>query len=126
MAADEDIRIMIRALTAMGFRNVVFVADQIYEMKKDKIQGRPSPALTRTVMYSIYHGAVPVSDKRTLGWKGGPDGCTDCHSDTSAFFMQLKVLNVGKFLKESYPVPKEPVAEPQMADWGLTGVPPSE
>ncbi len=40
--------------------------------------------------------------------------------------MKLKVRGVGKFLKDSYPVPKEPFAEPQMADWGLTGVPPSE
>jgi hypothetical protein len=126
VATDEDIRNMIRALSGMGFRNVVFVADQLYEMKKDKIQGRPVPALTRAVMYSIYHGTAPVADKKILGWKGGPDGCTDCHSDTSPFFMKLKVRNVGKFLKESYPVPKEPVAEPQMVDWGLTAVPASE
>jgi hypothetical protein len=126
VATEEDILLMIRALTAMGFRNVVFVADQIYELKKDKIQARPAPAETRAVMYSIYHGTVAVSDKKTLGWKGGPDGCTDCHSDTSPFFMKLKVRNVGKFLKENYPTPKEPHAEPQMADWGLTGVPASE
>ena len=126
VATEEDIRIMIRALTDMGFRNVVFVADQLYEMKKDKVEGRPAPALTRAAMYSVYHGTAPVSDKKIPGWKGGPDGCADCHSDTSPFFMKLKVRNVGKFLKESYPVPKEPVAEPQLTEWGLTGVPASE
>jgi hypothetical protein len=126
VATEEDILLMIRALTAMGFKNVVFVADQIYELRKDKIQSRSAPSETRAVMYSIYHGAVPVSDKKTLGWKGGTDGCMDCHSDTSPFFMKLKVRNVGKFLKENYPVPKEPNAEPQMAEWGLTAIPSSE
>jgi hypothetical protein len=126
VATEEDIRLMLKALTDMGFRNVVFVADQLYELKKDKVQGRPSPALTRAVMYSIYHGTTPVSDKKILGWKGGPDGCTDCHADNSPFFTKLKVRGVGKFLKDSYPVPKEPIAEPQMVDWGLTGVPASE
>jgi hypothetical protein len=126
VATEEDIRIMIRALTDMGFRDVVFVADQLYELKKDKIQGHPVPALTRAVMFPIYHGNMPVSAKKTLGQKGKPDGCTDCHADNSLFFTKLKVRSVGKFLKGSYPVPKEPMAEPQMVDWGLTGVPASE
>ncbi len=126
VAADEDIRNMIRSLTDMGFRNVVFVSDQLYELKKDKIQGRPVPALTRAVMFPIYHGNMPVSAKKTLGQKGKPDGCTDCHADNSPFFTKLKVRGVGKFLKDSYPVPKEPIAEPQMVDWGLTAVPASE
>ena len=126
VATEEDIRIMIQALTSMGYRNVVFVADQLYEMKKDKIQGRPAPALTRAVMFPIYHGNMPVSAKKTLGQKGNKDGCTDCHADNAPFFTKLKVRGVGKFLKDSYPTPKEPIAEPQMADWGLTGVPASE
>jgi hypothetical protein len=110
----------------MGYRNVVFVADQLYEMKKNKVQGRPAPAQTRAVMFPIYHGNMPVSAKKTLGQKGKPDGCTDCHADNAPFFTKLKVRGVGKFLKDSYPTPKEPIAEPQMADWGLTGVPASE
>ena len=126
VATEEDIRIMIQALTSSGYRNVVFVADQLYEMKKDKIQGRPAPAQTRAVMFPIYHGNMPVSAKKTLGQKGNKDGCTDCHADNAPFFTKLKVRGVGKFLKDSYPTPKEPIAEPQMADWGLTGVPASE
>ncbi len=126
VATEEDIRLMSKALTDLGFRNVVFVADQLYEIKKDKVQGRPAPALTQAVMFPIYHGNLPVSAKKTLGQKGKPDGCTDCHADNAAFFTKLKVRNVGKFLKDSYPMPKEPIAEPQMVDWGLTGVPASE
>ena len=126
VATQEDILLMIRSLGAMGFKNVVFVADQLYELKKDKIQGRPVPALTRAVMFPIYHGNLPVSAKKTLGQKGNKDGCTDCHADNAPFFTKLKVRGVGKFLKESYPTPKEPIAEPQMADWGMTGVPASE
>lgn len=126
VATEEDIRIMIRALTDMGFRNVVFVADQLYGLKKDKIQGSPVPGLTQAVMFPIYHGNLPVSAKKTLGQKGNKDGCTDCHADNAPFFTKLKVRGVGKFLKDSYPVPKEPIAEPQMVDWGLTGVPASE
>ena len=126
VATPEDILAMIRSLTGMGFRNVVFVADQLYEIRKDKLEGRPAPGLTRAVMFSIYHGNMPVAAKKTLGQKGKPDGCADCHADDSPFFTKLRVRSVGKFLKDSYPVPKEPVAEPQMADWGLTGVPASE
>ncbi len=126
VATEADIRAMIRALEAMGYRNVVFVADQLYELKKDKIQGRPAPSLTRAVMFGIYHGNLPVSAKKTLGQKGKPDGCADCHADNSAFFTKLNVRGVGKFLKNSYPVPKEPFAEPQMLDWGFTAVPASE
>jgi cytochrome c553 len=126
VATEEDIRTMIRALTDMGFRNVVFVADQLYELKNDKLQGSPAPALTQAVMFPIYHGNMPVSAKKTLGQKGNKDGCADCHADNSPFFTKLKVRGVGKFLKDSYPTPKEPIAEPQLVDWGMTGVPPSE
>jgi hypothetical protein len=126
VATEQDMLLMIKALSAMGFRNVVFVADQLYELKKDKIQGSPAPALTQAVMFPIYHGNLPVSTKKTLGQKGNKDGCADCHADNAPFFTKLKVRGVGKFLKESYPTPKEPIAEPQMADWGLTGVPASE
>jgi hypothetical protein len=126
VATEEDMLLMIKALGNLGFRNVVFVADQLYELKKDKIQGRPVPALTRAAMFPIYHGNLPVSAKKTLGQKGNTDGCADCHADNSPFFTKLKVRSVGKFLKDSYPTPKEPIAEPQMVDWGLTGVPPSE
>ena len=126
VATEADMLAMIKALEAMGYRNVVFVADQLYELKKDKIQGRPVPALTRAVMSPIYHGNLPVSAKKTLGQKGKPDGCADCHADDAPYFTKLKVRGVGKFLKDSYPVPKEPIAEPQMLEWGMTGVPPSE
>jgi len=126
VATEQDILLMIRALGAMGYRNVVFVADRLYELKKDKVQGRPAPALTRAVMFGIYHGNLPVAAKKTLGHKGKPDGCADCHADDSAFFTKLKVRGVGRFLKDSYPVAKEPFAEPQMLDWGFTGVPASE
>lgn len=126
VATEADILAMIKALEAMGHRNVVFMADQLYELKKDKIVGRPAPALTRAVMFPIYHGNLPVSAKKTLGQKGKPDGCADCHADNAPYFTKLKVRGVGKFLKDGYPVAKEPIAEPQMLDWGFTGVPASE
>jgi hypothetical protein len=126
VATEQDMLLMIKALSDMGFKNVVFVADQLYELKKDKVLGRPVPALTGAVMFPIYHGNLPVSAKKTLGQKGNKDGCADCHADNSPFFTKLKVRGVGKFLKDGYPTPKEPIAEPQMADWGLTGVPASE
>jgi hypothetical protein len=126
VATETDIHLMIKALGSQGFKNVVFVADQLYEMKKDKVQGRPAPALTTAVMFPIYHGNMPVSAKKTLGQKGNKDGCADCHAENAPFFTKLKVRGVGKFLKDGYPVPKEPIAEPQLVDWGMTGVPPSE
>ena len=110
----------------MGFRNVVFVADQLYELKKDKIQGRPVPALTRAVDVPDLPRQPARVGQEDPGTEGQKDGCTDCHADNAPFFTKLKVRSVGKFLKDSYPTPKEPIAEPQMVDWGLTGVPASE
>ncbi len=108
---------MIKALSDMGFKNVVFVADQLYELKKDKIQGRPVPALTGAVMFPIYHGNLPVSAKKTLGQKGNKDGCADCHADNSPFFTKLKVQGRGEIPQGQLPDPEG--AHRGAADGGL-------
>ena len=72
MATPDDILAMIRSLTGMGFRNVVFVADQLYEVKKDKLEGRPAPAVTKSVMFPVYHGNMPVAAKKLSARRESP------------------------------------------------------
>ena len=108
---------MIKALERMGFKNVVFVADQLYELKKDKIQGRPVPALTRAVMFPIYHGNLPVSAKKTLGQKGNKDGCADCHADNCALLHEAQGAGCGEIPQGQLPDPEG--AHRGAADGGL-------
>jgi len=119
VATTDDSRMMIQALTRMGFKNVVFVSDQVYELRKGELVATPDPKVTKAAVYSVHHNVVPLNTGKTLGAKG----CTDCHEDSAAFFSKLRIRNVGKFLKEDYPSPKEPNAEPQMSEWGLRSVP---
>ena len=77
---------MIRALDDEGFRNVVFVADQLYELKKERVLGKHRAGIDPGRHVPDFHGNLPVSAKKTLGQKGNKDGCTDCHADNSPFF----------------------------------------
>ena len=120
VATPEDVQKMIPALTRLGFKNVVFVADQVYEIKKGKVVSSPAPA--GAAVYSVHHNVVAASSGKTLWAKG----CADCHADEAAFFSKWKIRNVGKFLREDYPQPREPNAAPQMTEWGLRGVPAAE
>jgi hypothetical protein len=47
----------------------------------------------------------------------------DCHTDNAPFFTKGQIKNVRGFLKDDYPVLKEPNVEPQMSEWGLKNVP---
>lgn len=128
IVTDMDILSMIKTLSGMGFKRVVFVADRIYEVQKGRLQkgkgiSPETPLSVRGSSFPVYHNVLPVEKKKTYGAKGGPDGCLDCHGETSPFFTKMKVLNVGRFLKEDYPAPKEPNAGPQMLEWGIRNVP---
>ena len=117
VATEQDMLLMIKALSDMGFKNVVFVADQLYELKKDKILGRPVPALTRAVMFPIYHGNLPVSAKKTLGQKGNKDGCTDCHADNCTLLHEAQGAGCGEIPQGRLPDPEG--AHRGAADGGL-------
>lgn len=126
VATEKDIAAMIRSLTDAGFKNVVLVGQRIYEMRGGKLTSREIVKPVPRPSYAVFHNVAPIEKKKTYGAKGSPDGCLDCHSDTAPFFTKLKILNVGRFLKENYPTPKEPNAEPQMYGWGMRSVPAHE
>jgi hypothetical protein len=114
---------MLKALSALGFRNAVFVADQVYELKEGKIVSSADASRTKALSYPLHHAVVPLKSGLTYGAKGAPEGCLDCHSDSAPFFTKMKITNIGSFLKNDYPIPKEPNAVMQMQEWGLTAVP---
>lgn len=126
IATDADIKRMIKALSDQGMKNIVFISNRLYEVLNGKlVSSQIAPAVSRS-SYPIFHNVSPVEKKKTYGAKGNPEGCLDCHGENSPFFTRMKVLNVGRFLKENYPIPKEPNAEPQMYEWGIRTVPPYE
>ena len=122
VVSDQDIERMLGALGKRGFRNVVYVADRAYTLEKGKVLAADHPA-TRAQSYAIEHNVSPLEKKLTYGAKGKPDGCMDCHTDNAPFFTKGQIKNVRGFLKDDYPVLKEPNAEPQMSEWGLKNVP---
>ncbi|MBN2284042.1 MAG: hypothetical protein JXO48_09150 [Deltaproteobacteria bacterium] len=123
IATDDTIKAMIEALTEMGFSNVVFVSDRIYELKDGVVVSYDDPFTTHPHNFPVHHNIVPVEKRMTYGSKGKPRGCYDCHSDTSVFFTKMIVSNPGRFLTQDYPTPREPNAEPQMYHWGFEEVP---
>ena len=121
--ADNDIFRMTAALTAQGFRNVVYLADRIYEAADGKlIAGKK---LIAADSYPVAHGVVPLEWKAAYGARGKPDGCRDCHDKGAPFFSRVQVENMREFLRR-YPELKAPQALPQMNGWGITRVPPSQ
>ncbi|OPY88181.1 MAG: hypothetical protein A4E73_03442 [Syntrophaceae bacterium PtaU1.Bin231] len=125
VATEKDIAAMIRSLSEAGFKNVVLVGQRLYEIRGGKLTSSEIVKPDERPSYAVFHNVAPV-EKKTYGAKGSPDGCLDCHSDTAPFFTKLKILNVGRFLGENYPTPKEPNAEPQMYGWGIRSVPAHE
>ena len=121
VVSDRDITEMINGLTKTGFRNIVFVADRIYELNKGKVISQPLKG--KPLYYPIEHGVVPLAGKLTYGGKGRPGGCMDCHQEGAAFFAKMEIKNIRGFLKNDYPLLKEPNAAPQYQSWGLRGVP---
>lgn len=123
IATTEQIKDMILALTDMGFSNVVFVSDEIYELKDDKIVSYHDPFTAHPHNFPVHHNIVEIELQKTYGAKGNPDGCKDCHAEDSIFFTKKLITNVGRFLVEDYPVADKPNAEPQMENWGFKEVP---
>ena len=123
IATDAQIKEMIESLTEMGFHNVVFVSDKIYELKDGTVVSYEDHLTAHPHNFPVHHNIVPIDRDVTYGSRGKPDGCYDCHSDTSTFFTRMLVRNPGRFLVEDYPTPKEPNAEPQMYQWGFKEVP---
>jgi hypothetical protein len=121
--SDGDIRRMIAALTRQGFRNVVYVSDRVYAVEKGTLVATDRPAMAHEKPYTVEHGMAPVAQRTAYGAKGNPDGCMNCHADDAAFFAKLKIKNMRGFLKDDYPVVREPHAGPQMLDWGMSLVP---
>lgn len=121
--SEGDIQRMIGALTGQGFRNVVYISDRVYAMDKGKLVSSDRPAMPHEKPYTVEHSIVPVVQRKTYGSKGKPDGCTNCHADDAAFFSKLTIKNMRGFLKDDYPALREPNAQPQMLDWGMTLVP---
>jgi len=73
--------------------------------------------------YTVEHGVAPVAKRTAYGNKGHPDGCMNCHADDAVFFTKLRIRNMRSFLKDDYPAVREPNAQPQMLDWGMSLVP---
>ncbi len=126
VSTEADIKSLIRALTEAGFKNVVMVGRKLYEVKEGRLVDSEILRPVERPSFAVYHNVVPLERKKTYGAKGSPDGCLDCHSDNASFFTKMKILHVGRFLKENYPTPKEPNAEPQMFGWGVRAVPAHE
>jgi hypothetical protein len=121
VVSDRDMTEMIKALTQAGFRNAVYVSDQVYELKNEKIIA--APLQKNTLYYAIEHGVVDPGKKSTYGRKGRPDGCIQCHDDGSPFFNKKDIKNVREFLRKDYPGLKEPNSAPQYEIWGLKSIP---
>jgi hypothetical protein len=123
--SDGDIRKMISALTARGFRNVVYVTDQLYGMSRGKLAASPLPPSARVQYYAVVHGVNPLDSRMVYGAGGKPNGCMNCHADDAPFFSKIRVNSIRGFMKD-YPALKSPNVHPQMKDWGLDDVPPFE
>lgn len=126
VASEDHIKAMISALADMGFKNVVFVSDRIYELKHDTLSSYHDPFTAHPHIFPVHHNIVSIENRKTYGSEGKPEGCRDCHSKGSVFFTKMLINNPGRFLVEDYPAPREPNAEPQMYHWGFEEVPEPE
>ena len=118
---DDDIIKMSRQLTGLGFREVVFVSDRVYQAGTQGLKATPLPG--PPVMYGVEHGVIPLAKQQAYGTKGAGEGCGDCHSDTASFFNKMTIKNLRGMLKDDYPQLKDPNAVPQYESWGLKGTP---
>ncbi len=121
VVSDSDITAMIQALGRSGFANVVYVSDSVYELKNNKLSA--SPLTFKPLYYAVEHGVTALARKGTFGHKGHPDGCMQCHDDSSAFFTKKDISNIREFLKKDYPALKDSSAVAQYEIWGLRSVP---
>ena len=123
VVSEDDIQRMIGALTSRGFRNVVYVSDRVYSIAKGKLISSDRLPMAHEKPYTVEHGIAPVAKRTAYGNKGNPDGCMNCHADDAVFFTKLRIRNMRGFLKDDYPAVREPNAQPQMLDWGMSLVP---
>jgi hypothetical protein len=121
--SDKDIQRMIGALIRQGFRNVVYVSDRVYAVDKGNLISFDRPAMAHEKPYTIEHNIARIVKRTTYGNKGNPDGCMNCHADDASFFTKLRIRNMRGFLKDDYPAVREPNAQLQMMDWGMSLVP---
>ena len=61
VVSDRDIQDMIKRLTAMGFRNVVYLSDRVYALEQERIVSYPLPE--KILFYPIEHGVSPLARK---------------------------------------------------------------
>jgi len=115
--SDGDIRQMIRSMTQLGFRNVVYLSDRVYRLRGDKLTA--VPVRDRPLFFSIAHGVTPLSRKGAYGAKG----CKQCHDENAPFFAKKTIRNMRGFLKDDYPALRAPNSVSQMTEWGLENVP---
>jgi nitrate/TMAO reductase-like tetraheme cytochrome c subunit len=124
VVSDPDIMQMISGLTRDGFKNVLYISDQVYELKNGKIMS--TPLKQNILYYAVEHGVAGLAAKTTYGLQGRPAGCMQCHDESAPFFAKKDIKNIREFLRKDYPVLKEPNAVPQYELWGLRSVPPFE
>lgn len=115
--SDGDVRRMIGALTRQGFLGVVYLSDQIYRLKGNKLTAGPLPA--GEPVFLIPHGVSPLNRQWTLGAKG----CHQCHDESAPFFTKNTIRNMRGFLRDDYPALRPPNSVPQMTEWGMEDVP---
>jgi hypothetical protein len=123
VVSDNDIQRMIGTLTKRGFRNVVYVSDRVYALDKGQLVSSHRPTMAHEKPYTVEHSIAPLVKKTAYGNRGRPDGCMNCHADDASFFAKLRIRNMRGFLKDDYPAVREPNAQPQMLDWGMSLVP---
>lgn len=119
--SDRDITEMIRQLTGLGFSNVVYVSDRIYELKNGQVAA--APLRSGPIYYAAEHGVTALVKKSAYGGKGRPDGCMQCHDDAAPFFAKKDIQNIREFMRKDYPALKDSSAAMQYEIWGLRSVP---
>lgn len=115
--SDGDILRMIGTLTRQGFGGVVYLSDQVYRRKGDRLTAGPLPDTKASFL--IPHGVSPLKRQWTLGAKG----CSLCHDDDAPFFTKNTIRNMRGFLRDDHPELRAPNSVSQMTDWGLEDVP---
>jgi hypothetical protein len=69
--------------------------------------------------FLIPHGVAPLNRQ----WTYGAKGCGQCHDDQAPFFTKKTIRNMRGFLKDDYPILREPNSVPQLTEWGMEAVP---
>ncbi|MBN2090784.1 hypothetical protein JW964_14320 [candidate division KSB1 bacterium] len=125
VVSEADIKLMIQQIEKSGLKDVVFVRDKVYQLKNGRIMSYDDHQVAHSHDFPIHHNILAIESGTVLGSKGAPEGCADCHSQNASFFTKMKVIDVGGFLKNSYPNPQQPYAIPMYEVQELDEVPES-